>query len=207
VRSTPSSIPVELVAAPEPPAPEAAPPPPPPPAPAASPRARPRPQLRERPERRRLARSNPEPAASTPTASGSPGAGLLASPGAPEGSGPGGHGPGAGPSGSAPAPQSKPPAPRAEPTSPPRALEAPPPAYPLAARRRRAEGLTLVRARVGREGRVIEVAVAQSSGADDLDRAALEAVRVWRFQPGTRGPTPVEAWIKVPVRFQLRSSL
>lgn len=54
---------------------------------------------------------------------------------------------------------------------------------------------------------MLEVELAQSSGADDLDRAALEAVRAWRFQPGTRGPAPVEAWVKVPVRFQLGSSL
>jgi protein TonB len=56
---------------------------------------------------------------------------------------------------------------------------------------------------VGREGRVQAAELARSSGAEDLDHAALAAVRVWRFQPGTRGSSPVEAWVNVPVRFRL----
>ena len=86
-------------------------------------------------------------------------------------------------------------------------LESPPPTYPHSARRRRAEGLVLVRARVASGGQVVETQLARSSGAEDLDRAALEAVRSWRFRPGIRGSRSVEAWVRVPVRFRLGPAL
>jgi len=103
----------------------------------------------------------------------------------------------------APAPA---PAPAVAALRPPRAFKTPAPAYPLSARRRRAEGLVLVRARIGQSGLVLEASVSQPSGADDLDRAALETVRAWRFQPGMRGSQAVEAWVSVPVRFQLNAA-
>jgi len=93
-----------------------------------------------------------------------------------------------------------PPAPRVVPAS---LLTSSQPPYPVTARRRRAEGVVLVRARIGVDGKVLESALAQSSGAADLDRAALEGVRAWRFQPERRGARSVESWVKVPVRFQL----
>jgi periplasmic protein TonB len=86
---------------------------------------------------------------------------------------------------------------------PPEPVESSSPAYPTAARRRRAEGVVLIRARVGRGGAVIEAHVAQTSGARDLDQSALEAVKGWRFRPAMHGRDPLEAWVSVPIRFQL----
>ena len=43
--------------------------------------------------------------------------------------------------------------------------------------------------------------LAQSSGNRDLDRAALEAVRRWRFQPAQRNGQPVSATVIIPLEF------
>jgi protein TonB len=78
-----------------------------------------------------------------------------------------------------------------------------PPTYPRQARRMGWEGRVLLRVRVDDRGRVDTVRLGRSSGHGLLDRAALDAVRRWRFAPATRGATPVAAWIDVPIRFRL----
>lgn len=206
-RSPASSFPVELVLPPPAALPKRTPS-------LATPPSSPvrRPVRHARPAPRRLERSN-SPAPGSGAAAPEPARTLFATPSAP---GEGNDLPSAGSSG-APGPGSTGstgstesggprPVPRPAPATPPRTLESPPPAYPASARRRRVEGLVMVRARVGREGRVLETQLAHSSGAEDLDRSAVEAVRAWRFQPGSRGTEPVEAWVNVPVRFRLGSS-
>ena len=78
-----------------------------------------------------------------------------------------------------------------------------PPAYPRTARRRGLEGLVEINALVDVEGKVKEQMLAQSSGYSILDRAALKAVRKWKFSPGIQNGRAIEMWVKVPVRFQL----
>lgn len=111
------------------------------------------------------------------------------------------------------------PAPPREPPSPARApvaeapvtvprfdadyLENPPPPYPLVARRRGLQGTVRLEVLVGRDGRVRDLKLAESSGHADLDDAALRAVRDWRFVPARRGGEPVDAPVIVPVRFQI----
>ena len=58
------------------------------------------------------------------------------------------------------------------------------PSYPSTARRLGVEGTTLLRVYVAADGRVTDVQVDQSAGHPDLDRAAAEAVRRWKFEPG-----------------------
>jgi protein TonB len=82
-------------------------------------------------------------------------------------------------------------------------LRNPPPVYPPLARRRRLQGTVLVRVHVGVQGAVLDLQVERSSGHEILDRAALGAVRAWRFLPARRGATPVEAWVRVPLDFRL----
>jgi protein TonB len=50
----------------------------------------------------------------------------------------------------------------------------------------------------------LEVLLERTSGSSHLDEAAMEAVRRWRFTPAMRGKEVVEAWVLVPVEFQLR---
>ena len=77
------------------------------------------------------------------------------------------------------------------------------PAYPETARRDRAEGVALLRFEVLVSGRVGDVHLARSAGHPDLDRAAIEAVKQWQFEPARRGATAVPVWVTLPVRFEL----
>ena len=82
-------------------------------------------------------------------------------------------------------------------------IDGPAPRYPPLALRRGWEGTTVVRIVVQPDGRVSRVEVDQSSGFELLDDAALEAIRSWRFQPGTRGGLVSESEILHRVRFRL----
>lgn len=79
-----------------------------------------------------------------------------------------------------------------------------PPVYPRAARQAGREGRVLLRVKVDEAGRCAEVHVASSSGHADLDTAAADAVRQWRFIPARLNGLAVEAYVLVPVRFALR---
>ncbi len=126
--------------------------------------------------------------------------------------------PGAGPfrSGPAtPAPSPAPPSPpaataRVAPDAPPTQFARPTggyqvkPSYPASARRLGIEGTTLLRVYVAADGQVTDVQVDTSAGHPDLDRAATDAVRRWRFEPARRGTEPIGTWVRLPVQFVLR---
>ena len=79
------------------------------------------------------------------------------------------------------------------------------PRYPDSARREGIEGETLLRFQVLQTGRVASVSVSRSAGHPDLDRAAIDAVQSWLFEPARRGKEAVSVWVTLPVRFQLDS--
>ena len=80
----------------------------------------------------------------------------------------------------------------------------PPPAYPALARRREQQGTVTVRVLVGADGSVERAELADSSGFEALDDAALETVRArWRFIPARHDGVAVESWVLVPIRFAL----
>lgn len=122
------------------------------------------------------------------------------------------------PDGSAPAPAPRPVQIEAPPPPPPPAAEAAPkppagdrvdpsplstpaPKYPSSALRRGVGGTVQVRVTVATDGSVERLELAQTSGNRDLDRAALEAMRRWRFKPATQGGQPVVADVIVPLDF------
>ena len=78
------------------------------------------------------------------------------------------------------------------------------PAYPSSARRAGVQGTTLLGVLVAADGHVGDVVVKQSAGHPDLDAAAADAVRRWRFEPARRGSEPVAMWVLLPVEFRLR---
>lgn len=82
-------------------------------------------------------------------------------------------------------------------------LRRPAPAYPAAAQRAGDQGTVLLQVEVGADGRPGEVSVVGRSGSRDLDRAAIEAVRGWTFEPAIRDGKPVASSIQVPVEFRL----
>lgn len=77
------------------------------------------------------------------------------------------------------------------------------PEYPPAAARVQEEGTVLVRVEVDADGRPTDVSIARRSGSRDLDRAALAAVRQWRFRPAIRDGKPAPSVAEVPVEFTL----
>ncbi len=78
-----------------------------------------------------------------------------------------------------------------------------PPVYPEIARRRGQQGRVVLRVRVGVNGLPLAVTVDRTSGHKVLDRAAIAAVRQWRFAPATEGGRPVVAVAEIPVQFRL----
>jgi protein TonB len=85
-------------------------------------------------------------------------------------------------------------------------LRNPAPVYPREARRKGWEGLVLLNVAVSREGIPFSVSVEQSSGHVLLDEVAAKTVRAWQFLPARIGDVPVEASVRVPVRFELKDS-
>ena len=77
----------------------------------------------------------------------------------------------------------------------------PAPRYPPEALRRNAGGTVRVLVTVATNGSVDRLELAESSGNRYLDRAAMEAVRRWRFQPAVRDGQPVVADVVVPIVF------
>jgi periplasmic protein TonB len=77
------------------------------------------------------------------------------------------------------------------------------PVYPELARDARLEGLVVVFALVGRDGRVLDARLDPERHAPLLDAAALAAARQWRFEPASSGGHTVAAWVSLPFRFVL----
>ncbi|MGH7397396.1 MAG: energy transducer TonB [Candidatus Rokuibacteriota bacterium] len=77
------------------------------------------------------------------------------------------------------------------------------PAYPSAPRRLGIQGTTMLRVHVMADGRIGDVLVERSAGHPDLDEAAMQAVRRWRFEPARRGVDAVAMWVLLPVEFRL----
>ena len=82
-------------------------------------------------------------------------------------------------------------------------LHNPGPHYPHLARKLGWQGTVLLHVQVGADGRCTAVQLQRSSGHTVLDEAALQAVRTWRFIPARQGDRPVNAWVDVPIRFNL----
>lgn len=82
--------------------------------------------------------------------------------------------------------------------------DTPEPPYPALARRMGYQGTVELEVLVSGSGMVEELRIATSSGYPVLDKSALEAVRRWRFEPGTRDAVKQPIWVKIPVRFKLR---
>ena len=78
----------------------------------------------------------------------------------------------------------------------------PSPQYPAAALRRGESGTVMVRVEVDTSGMPAGVALVKRSGSRDLDRAAMEAVREWRFQPAQRNGKAIASSLVIPIDFK-----
>ncbi len=78
----------------------------------------------------------------------------------------------------------------------------PAPDYPSAALRRGESGTVMVRVEVDAAGMPVDVSLDKRSGSRDLDRAAMAAVKQWRFQPAQREGQAVASSLVIPIDFK-----
>lgn len=78
------------------------------------------------------------------------------------------------------------------------------PKYPNDALRRNETGTVVVRVEVDTDGTPSDVSIARSSRSRSLDRAAMAAVRQWRFRPAQRDGRAIVASTEVPFEFTLQ---
>ena len=76
------------------------------------------------------------------------------------------------------------------------------PAYPDAAKSARVQGVVIIEAVIGADGRVADAKVLRS--VPQLDEAALDAVKQWEFTPTLLNGKPVPVIMTVTVNFKLK---
>ncbi|MFC5568823.1 energy transducer TonB [Lysobacter yangpyeongensis] len=100
----------------------------------------------------------------------------------------------------APMPPPRPAAPVA--TSQPQPISSPAPTYPARALRNGEQGTVMVSVDIGPDGIPTSIDVARSSGSRQLDRAAVDAVRRWRFRPAMTDGRPTSGRVQIPITFR-----
>ena len=86
---------------------------------------------------------------------------------------------------------------------PPRATAKFPPRYPPSLISRRVMGRVVVRAMVDERGSLSQVTGKESSGHNEKDRAATNAIKRWRFRPAIREGRKVKAPVVQPFSFKV----
>lgn len=77
------------------------------------------------------------------------------------------------------------------------------PQYPILARQNLWTGKVIIRIHISTEGICSSAEIAQSSGYQVLDRAALQSVYQWRFKPAQEGRRAIVDTLLVPFIFDL----
>lgn len=75
--------------------------------------------------------------------------------------------------------------------------------YPDMARRNNIEGVVLVAALIGKDGKVMKTQIVDTDH-ELLNDAAVKAVLATSFTPAIQNGNSVVCWVRIPVRFQLR---
>lgn len=83
----------------------------------------------------------------------------------------------------------------------PLAGRSPAPRYPPQALRRGERGTVVVRAEIGPDGVPTSTSIVSGSGSRLLDRAAVDAVKRWRFRPAEANGQPTVGTVTVPIEF------
>lgn len=86
--------------------------------------------------------------------------------------------------------------------TPPRAVVKPAPSYPEDARKEGVEGVVIVRAMIEKDGAVSSATVVKGVHPS-LDRATVETVRTWRFEPALLNDEPVATQYHLTIRYRL----
>lgn len=86
--------------------------------------------------------------------------------------------------------------------TPPEKISGNPPLYTEMARRARVQGVVTLEAILDEEGNVTQVRVLQGLPMG-LDKAAVEAVRSWKFKPATLAGKPVKVYYTLTIHFEV----
>jgi len=79
------------------------------------------------------------------------------------------------------------------------------PIYPEEARKKGIQGEVQVQILVGADGIVKEATViSNKTGSKELEKAALDAVYKWKFNPGKLEGKPVQVHVIIPIKFKLK---
>ena len=87
--------------------------------------------------------------------------------------------------------------------TPPLANYSPEPEYPIKERKAGHEGRVILALVVGTDGATHDITVARSL-SPELDAAAIEVVKTWKFSPATKNGKPISLRMDVQVTFRLR---
>jgi len=85
----------------------------------------------------------------------------------------------------------------------PRPLYSPAPGYSEEASKAKFEGTCVLSVIVGTDGNPRDIKVARSLGKG-LDEKAIDAVKTWKFEPGTKDGVPVATQVEIEVTFRLQ---
>lgn len=77
------------------------------------------------------------------------------------------------------------------------------PIYPKSARRQNREGTVQLKVYILENGEIGRIELFESSGSSDLDEAAIDAVKKWRFNPASKNGTPMRHAAVIPIHFTL----
>jgi protein TonB len=86
--------------------------------------------------------------------------------------------------------------------SAPKAIYAPDPEYSEEARKAKYQGTVVLSLVVGSDGMPRDIKIARSVGLG-LDEKAIETVKTWKFEPGTKDGKPVATYATIEVAFHL----
>ena len=75
--------------------------------------------------------------------------------------------------------------------------------YPTRARQQKIEGRIVVSLLIGTDGTVKRARILESEPPDMFDRAVLDALPGWRFEPATYKNENVQVWVTLPLDFRL----
>lgn len=85
--------------------------------------------------------------------------------------------------------------------SPPRVLKAANPKYPSEALQKGLEGVVLIELVIDEEGKINDPRVVES--IPELDEAALQTVKLWKFAPARTDGKAVRSTVRVPISFRI----
>jgi len=94
---------------------------------------------------------------------------------------------------------------REETVSIPSYFKNPFPIYPKKSRRRGEEGTVILRVKVDPQGTPESIDIQASSGFSELDHAAIETVRQWKFKPAETGGKTTASTVAIPIVFKIEN--